>query len=77
MLSGRHFLEAGVIVLSVLPQYLHFIQWITKRLQNWRFGFKDDKMRGIPLFLGATCHWKHASEGAGDLYAMVYINVSW
>lgn len=76
MLSGRHFLEEGEIIVSVLSQYLHFIQWITRRLQSWQFGFKNGKMRGIPLFLGAMCHRKHASEEASDLYAVVYTNVS-
>ena len=49
----KAFSRNGVIDLSVLSQYLYFIQWITKDLQNWQFDFKNEKMKGIPLFLGA------------------------
>lgn len=68
----KTFSRNGVIVLSVLHHYLHFIQRITRHLQNWQSDFKKDKMKGIPLFLGAMCDWKHVSEESNDLDAAVY-----
>ena len=59
----KAFSRNGVIVLSVLSQYLCFVQWITKHLQNWQFHFENEKMERNPFVLRCnvqlnTCFWR-------------------